>query len=131
MSKARARKAPIRVGLTIAHAQDVPSVLWSNGIAQNIVHLALLLKELDGIEPYLVCYPWGGQAIHPIGEREVFRILLNDGTSTRATADHRWAMEKIAEVKESADAAYKEANHVNLKLETIGVKMRDDKPLDS
>jgi hypothetical protein len=33
-------KKKIRVGITTAHANDVPSVLWSNGIYQNIVYLA-------------------------------------------------------------------------------------------
>ncbi|HXQ45852.1 MAG TPA: DUF2827 family protein [Caulobacteraceae bacterium] len=53
--------------MSIAHAQDVPSVLWSNGIAQNIVHLGLMLKQMDGIEPFLVAYPWDKMPIHPIG----------------------------------------------------------------
>ncbi len=57
----------IRVGLTIAHANDVPSVLWSNGIYQNIVYLALLMQKLKDVEVNLVCYPFGEQAIHPIG----------------------------------------------------------------
>jgi len=33
------------------------------------------------------------------------------------------------QAKQAADAAFKEANTVNQKLETIGVQMRDDKPL--
>ena len=63
----RARKTPIRIGITIAHAQDVPSVLWSNGIFQNIVHLGLMLQRMEGIEPFLVAYPFDKMPIHPIG----------------------------------------------------------------
>lgn len=58
---------PIRVGITIAHASDVPSVLWSNGIYQNIVYLALLMQKLPGVEVNLVNYPFGEQSAHPIG----------------------------------------------------------------
>ena len=67
MARKRARKASIRVGLTINPADNVPAVLWNNGIAQNIVHLGLLLQSMDGIETHLVVYPFGKQAIHPIG----------------------------------------------------------------
>jgi hypothetical protein len=58
----------IKVGITIAHAKDVPSVLWSNGIYQNIVYLALLFQKLSDVETYLVCYPFGDLPTHPIGK---------------------------------------------------------------
>lgn len=61
------KKRPVRIGLTIAHASDVPSVLWSNGINQNIVYLAQLMQKLPGVEVCLVRYPFDGQAQHPIG----------------------------------------------------------------
>lgn len=68
---------PIRVGITIAHANDVPSVLWSNGIYQNIVYLALLFQKLPGVEVSLVNYPFDQTAVHPIGQ--CFRIpTIND-----------------------------------------------------
>ena len=62
--------------------------------------------------------------------------------------DHRWLMEttaqaatvtalhrqtelqKISEVQSSAQAAYSEANTVNKKIESIGLKMADSKPLN-
>lgn len=61
------KKKPTRVGITIAHANDVPSVLWSNGIYQNIVYLALLFQRLPGVEVRLVNYPFDQTAEHPIG----------------------------------------------------------------
>ncbi len=60
-------KKQIRVGITVAHANDVPSVLWSNGINQNIVYLALLMQKLPDVDLCLVNYPFGDQAEHPIG----------------------------------------------------------------
>jgi multidrug efflux pump subunit AcrA (membrane-fusion protein) len=46
------------------------------------------------------------------------------------TEEHQTkVLAKLDKVNDSADAAYKEANTVNLKLVDIGVKMRDDKPL--
>ncbi len=65
MTKKKA--APIKVGITIAHANDVPSVLWSNGIYQNIVYLALLMQKLPGVDVNLVNYPFDQTAEHPIG----------------------------------------------------------------
>jgi hypothetical protein len=63
----RSVKKKIRVGITTAHANDVPSVLWSNGIYQNIVYLALLMQKLPDVEVNLVCYPFGDMPVHPIG----------------------------------------------------------------
>lgn len=67
MARKRARKTPIRIGLTINPAESVPAVLWNNGIAQNVVHLGLLLQAMDDVEPFLVVYPFDKQAIHPVG----------------------------------------------------------------
>jgi hypothetical protein len=61
------KRTPIRVGITIAHANDVPSVLWSNGIYQNIVYLALLMQKLPDVEPYLIQYPFTRTTDSPIG----------------------------------------------------------------
>ncbi len=73
----RKKGKPIRVGITIAHANDVPSVLWSNGIYQNIVYLALLMQKLPGVEVNLVNYPFDQTAEHPIGA--CFKIpTIND-----------------------------------------------------
>lgn len=66
MAKIKGR--PIRVGITIAHANDVPSVLWSNGIYQNIVYLALLFQQLKNVDVSLICYPFGEMPVHPIGQ---------------------------------------------------------------
>jgi len=68
---------PIKVGITIAHANDVPSVLWSNGIYQNIVYLALLMQKLPGVDVSLVSYPFDQTTEHPIGA--CFKIpTIND-----------------------------------------------------
>lgn len=66
-----ARRTPvknkIRVGISINHAKDLPSVLWSNGMTQNAVYLALLLKSLPNVEAAFVAYPFGDMPLHPAG----------------------------------------------------------------
>jgi hypothetical protein len=61
------KRKPIRVGITAAHAKDVPSVLWSNGVSQNIVYLALLMQKLPDVEVRIVAYPFGDMPKHPLG----------------------------------------------------------------
>ena len=49
-------KAKLKVGITIAAAQDAQALLWANGLSQNIVYLALLLQRLPIVsEVGLVC----------------------------------------------------------------------------
>lgn len=73
---------PIRVGITIAHCNDVPSVLWSNGIYQNIVYLALMFQQMPGIKPYLVQYPFTRTTDSPIGA--CFKLpTINDEAEAR------------------------------------------------
>lgn len=51
--KSRAR---LKVGITIAPAQDAQALLWANGLSQNIVYLALLLQRLPIVgEVGLIC----------------------------------------------------------------------------
>lgn len=46
----------LKVGITIAPAQDAQALLWANGLSQNIVYLALLLQRLPIVsEVGLVC----------------------------------------------------------------------------
>ncbi|QZP09437.1 DUF2827 family protein [Caenibius sp. WL] len=49
-------KTQLKVGITIASAQDAQALLWANGLSQNIVYLALLLQRLPIVgEVALVC----------------------------------------------------------------------------
>lgn len=76
-SRPKGRRKPIRVGITAAHAKDVPSVLWSNGVHQNITYLALLMQMLKDVEVSLVAYPFGNLPVHPLGA--CFKIpTIND-----------------------------------------------------
>ncbi len=46
----------LKVGITIAPAQDAQALLWANGLSQNIVYLALLLQRLPIVgEVGLIC----------------------------------------------------------------------------
>ena len=50
------RKVRLKVGITIAPAQDAQALLWANGLSQNIVYLALLLQRLPIVgEVGLIC----------------------------------------------------------------------------
>lgn len=51
-------KATVRltVGITIAPATDAQALLWANGLSQNIVYLALMLRRLGNVgEVGLIC----------------------------------------------------------------------------
>lgn len=61
------KKRKVRVGITAAHANDVPSILWSNGVHQNITYLAMLMQMLPDVEVSLVAYPFGELPVHPLG----------------------------------------------------------------
>lgn len=67
VSRRKHTKSKIRVGITAAHAKDVPSVLWSNGVHQNITYLASLFQMLPDIDVNLVAYPFDGLPVHPLG----------------------------------------------------------------
>lgn len=45
----------------------MPSVLWSNGIYQNIIYLAQCLKQIDNVDVFLLAYPFDNMPIHPVG----------------------------------------------------------------
>lgn len=48
--------ARLTVGITIAPAADAQALLWANGLSQNIVYLALLLRRLANVgEVGLIC----------------------------------------------------------------------------
>ena len=56
--------------------------------------------------------------------------FVTDYRAAAVTRDHRaLELSKIAEVKNAADASYREANTVNQKIEHIGLKMKDGEPL--
>lgn len=76
-SRKNTKRKPIRVGITAAHAKDVPSILWSNGVHQNITYLSLLFQKLKGVDVSLVAYPFDGLPVHPLGA--CFKIpTIND-----------------------------------------------------
>jgi hypothetical protein len=62
----------LKLGITVVVGQDAHSALWSSGIAQNIIYLALLFQRLPEVEQcYLVSCPVGpdpGPEIHPLAE---------------------------------------------------------------
>jgi hypothetical protein len=61
---------------------------------------------------------------------KVFTDIRAASATAAETRDHRaLELSKIAEVKNAADASYREANTVNQKIEHIGLKMKDGEPL--
>jgi cobalamin biosynthesis Mg chelatase CobN len=62
-------------------------------------------------------------AIQAFGFLTVLAGIL--GTYLTGKENHRLSMGKIAEVKDEARAAYTEANNINLKIASVGLKMAD------
>lgn len=61
----------LKVGITVVGGQqDAQGALWSNGIGQNIVYLALLLQRLPNVElsALVLCPPANADGTHPLGE---------------------------------------------------------------
>lgn len=54
----------------------------------------------------------------------------SDKAKGEAATHREVVLTKLGQVGDKADLAYKEANTVNLKLEKIGVEMKDGRPLD-
>ncbi|HEY3887102.1 MAG TPA: DUF2827 family protein [Caulobacteraceae bacterium] len=59
----------LKVGITAFSGVDANDALWSSGINQNIVYLALLFQRLPEVElSCLVSWPPGGPPTHPMAD---------------------------------------------------------------
>ena len=60
----------LKLGITVIAGQDAHSALWSSGIAQNIVYLALLFQRLPQVESccLISCPAGAGPDSHPLAE---------------------------------------------------------------
>lgn len=60
----------LKLGITVIAGQDAHAALWSSGIAQNIVYLALLFQRLPEVEfcCLVSCPPGAGPEAHPLAE---------------------------------------------------------------
>jgi hypothetical protein len=60
----------LKLGITVIAGQDAHSALWSSGIAQNTVYLALLFQRLPEVElcALVSCPPGVGPEVHPLAE---------------------------------------------------------------
>jgi len=62
-----ARKARVKIGITVVATSNAVQTLWASGMGQNIAFLALLMRRLDIIDSvFLVSCPNGNS--HPLGE---------------------------------------------------------------
>jgi hypothetical protein len=84
----------LKVGLTLADSSDAQGVLWSSGLHQNIVFLAMLLQRLASID--LVFLVAGGSP-HPLAELYGLRSLPPE-----AAGD---VLDVLIEIGARADAA--------------------------
>jgi hypothetical protein len=66
----------LKIGITIIAGTDPHAALWSSGIHQNMVFLALLLRRLPQVElcAFVSCPP-GGALIHPLADLYGFRTI--------------------------------------------------------
>jgi len=60
----------LKIGITVIAGQDAHAALWSSGIAQNTIYLALLFQRLPEVElcALVNCPAGAGPEIHPLAE---------------------------------------------------------------
>ena len=89
----------LKLGITVVAGQDAHAALWSSGIAQNIVYLALLFQRLPQVEfCCLVSCPAGvGPEAHPLAEMY--------GLSTLQAQDACQSLDVIIELGARAETA--------------------------
>jgi hypothetical protein len=90
----------LKIGITVIAGQDAHAALWSSGIAQNTIYLALLFQRLPEVELcVLVNCPAGAEpAIHPLAEMY--------GLQTMQLPDAAEQLDVIIELGMRADTAY-------------------------
>ncbi len=66
----------LKVGITVVAGTEPNAALWSSGIHQNMVFLALLLQRLPEVElAVFVSCPPGGALIHPLADMYGLRTI--------------------------------------------------------
>lgn len=90
----------LKLGITVIAGQDAHAALWSSGIAQNIVYLAMLFQRLPEVEfCCLVSCPAGaGPDVHPLAEMY--------GLPTMQLQDACQSLDVIFELGARADTAH-------------------------
>ena len=89
--------------------------------------LATLITSCFGFLTLIAGFGWKAYT----DSRDHRWLMETTAQAATVTALHRQTeLQKISEVQTSAQAAYSEANTVNKKIESIGLKMADSKPLN-
>jgi hypothetical protein len=89
--------------------------------------LATLITSCFGFLTLIAGFCWKAYT----DSRDHRWVMETTAQAATVTALHRQTeLQKISEVQSSAQAAYSEANTVNKKIESIGLKMADSKPLN-
>ena len=89
--------------------------------------LATLITSCFGFLTLIAGFVWKAYT----DSRDHRWVMETTAQAATVTALHRQTeLQKISEVQTSAQAAYSEANTVNKKIESIGLKMADSKPLN-
>jgi hypothetical protein len=121
-----AELADSKAVLAVIAARSQADELMKVSDHNNFATYATLITSVFGFLTLLAGFFWKAFT----DARDHRWVMENSVAADTATALHRSKeLQKIAEVQTSAQAAYSEANTVNKKIESIGLKMADNQPL--
>jgi hypothetical protein len=117
-----------RAALAAIAAKAQADALMGVSDRNNFATYATLITSVFGFLSLLAGFFWKAYS----DSRDHRWLVESANHAAQATAVHRaLELEKLERVSSSAQAAYSEANSVNKKIASIGLKMADSLPLNS
>ena len=119
-AKIAADLAETRARLAVVDGQSKLDALQRTTQSSNVAIYATLITSVFGLVTMLIGFAWKAYS-----DDRNHRWALEDAARRvkQAAQHHETELGKISEFQESAKAAYREANAVNLKIESLGQKI--------